>query len=127
MCSTLLVATDGGESAEATARLATDVAEARGAARHALFVIDQTYPSVSGLDFVVEEEEAEGVAALDAVAAKTDGRNVDIVRSLRTRKAVRGGPPLRFRNRHRYAPTATPRVRSSPAPAGAGILVPRLQ
>lgn len=86
MCSTVLVATDGGESADAAATRAIDVAAAQAAAVHALYVVDRTYPAMSSYDFVVEEEESQGEAALDAVRSKAEGRNLDVTLTLRRGK-----------------------------------------
>lgn len=78
MYSTVLVATDGSDCAAAAASHAVDLARRYDAALHALFVVDQSYPAVSGFDHVVEGQEAEGEAALEAIEAEADERGVDV-------------------------------------------------
>ena len=83
MYSTVLVATDGSDCAAVAATHAIDLAERYDATLHALFVVDQSYPAMSGFDHVVEEQEAEGEAALEAIDAEAGERGVDVELSLR--------------------------------------------
>lgn len=86
MYDTVLVATDGSDCAEAAASHAIGLAEVHNAAIHALYVVDQRYPAMSGIDSVVEQMEAEGEEALDAVEAAAADRDVPVTKKLRRGK-----------------------------------------
>lgn len=86
MRSTVLVATDGGESADAAASRAIDYAEKTDAALHALYVVDRTYPAMSSYDYVVEEDEEHGESALSAVETNAEGRDLAVTPKLRRGK-----------------------------------------
>ena len=82
----ILVPTDGSEPSEQAAEYAMTLAEQFDATVHALFVVEQTGPT-SHWDFAVEDQEAAGETALDAVAALGSEYGVEIERHLR-----RGAP-----------------------------------
>jgi len=78
----ILVPTDGSDHSGLAAEQAIDLAERFDANVHALFVVEQNGPS-GHWDFAVEEQEATGEAALNAVAARGDERGVHVERHLR--------------------------------------------
>ncbi|WP_436926848.1 universal stress protein [Halosimplex amylolyticum] len=79
----ILVPTDGSEPSERATEHAVDLASQYGATVEALFVVDETYPATSHWDVVVEEEEATGERALDAVAEAGENAGVAVERHLR--------------------------------------------
>jgi len=83
MYGNVLVATDGSDCADAAASHAVELADVHGAELHALYVVDQSYPAMSGFDTVVERMEAEGEAALDTVGASAAERDVSVSKTLR--------------------------------------------
>ncbi len=83
MYRTILVPTDGSEGVTAAVEQAVGLAEQFDATVHALYVVDRTYPAASGWDMVVEEQEAAGEAALDAIAAAGADAGVTVERHLR--------------------------------------------
>ncbi|XVH30542.1 universal stress protein [Haloferacaceae archaeon DSL9] len=90
----ILVPTDGSRGTERAVENALYLAELTDATIHALYVIDQRYPSVSEWDVVVERLEAEGEAALEAIEMRARERGITVETHLR-----RGVPPeiiLRF-------------------------------
>lgn len=86
MYSTVLVATDGSDCAAAAASHAIDLAERYGAALHALFVVDQTYPAMTEFDAVVERREGAGEEALESVQAEAGRRGIEVELALRRGK-----------------------------------------
>jgi nucleotide-binding universal stress UspA family protein len=82
----ILVPTDGSDPSHRAAEHAMDIAGQYGAAVDALSVVDQ-HGAGGHWDMVVEEREAEGERALDAVAALGDDHGVAVERHLR-----RGSP-----------------------------------
>lgn len=86
MYSTVLVATDGSDGAASAADHAIDLAETHGADLHTLYVVDRTYPAMAEFDAVVEGQEREGEAALEAVEAAAVEHDVAVEKVLRRGK-----------------------------------------
>lgn len=82
MFRTLLVPTDGSESAEAAIDLALRLVRDREATIHALAVVDERFVA-DEYDMAVEGAEREAEAALDEVGARAAERGVDVVKHLR--------------------------------------------
>lgn len=83
MYTTVLVATDGSDCAASAATHAIDLAERYGAALHALYVVDGSYPAMAEFDHVVERQERQGEDALESVEARARDRGIDVELSLR--------------------------------------------
>jgi len=86
----VLVATDGGPGAERAVREAAGLASLSGAALHGLFVVDEgQYSAVpaSRTSVMLNEVEAMGENALEAVRAAGEARGVTVVTAMR-----RGSP-----------------------------------
>lgn len=86
MYSTVLVATDGSDCADAAARHAIDLADRYDATLNVLYVVDRTYPAMAEFDPVVERREEEGEEALESVRADAGRRGVEAEVSLRRGK-----------------------------------------
>ena len=82
MYSRLLVPTDGSDHSRLAAEHAMEIAAAFGATVDALFVVDDAGPA-GHWDVAVEEQEAAGERALDAVVALGDERGIAVERHLR--------------------------------------------
>ena len=82
MFRTLLVPTDGSESAEAALDLALRLVRGREATVHALAVVDERFVA-DEYDMAVEGAEREAEAALDEVGVRATERGVDVVKHLR--------------------------------------------
>jgi len=82
MYESILVPTDGSDHSDLAAEHAMTLANQFDAMVHTLFVVEQTGPS-GHWDFDVEEQEAAGEAALDAVVAVGEEHGVDVERHLR--------------------------------------------
>jgi nucleotide-binding universal stress UspA family protein len=78
----ILVPTDGSDHSDLAAEHAVERAETFDATVDALFVVEEAGPS-GHWDFAVEEQEAAGERALDAVAALGEEHGVDVDRHLR--------------------------------------------
>ncbi|MGM0398100.1 MAG: universal stress protein [Halobacteriota archaeon] len=83
MSEPILVPTDGGECALDATRRAIAIAEKFGSDVEVLYVVDQTYGTISEWDVVVERQEAEGERALDEAAEIARSRGIPVERSLR--------------------------------------------
>jgi len=82
MYESILVPTDGSDHSDLAADHAMNLAEQFGAVVHTLFVVEQGGPS-GHWDFAVEDQEATGEEALDAVGALGEERGVRVERHLR--------------------------------------------
>lgn len=80
---TLLLATDGSDCSAAAMERAVDLAARFDATLHALYVVDSSIAHLSSWDMVVEEQEAEGEAALDTVGEFGTERGVTVEKHLR--------------------------------------------
>ena len=81
MYDTILVATDGSAPAEQAIERGLDLAERYDATLHALFVVDTRLvgePALSSTELVVDELEDRGHALLDDIAARGEGRGIEI-------------------------------------------------
>lgn len=90
MFETILVATDGSETAEEAVECAFGLAEQYGATLHAVFVVDTRLygePALSSTELVVEEVEDRGNTLLEQLAERAAGRGIDV-----TTRCCHGNP-----------------------------------
>jgi nucleotide-binding universal stress UspA family protein len=81
MFETILVATDGSETAEEAVECAFGLAEEYGATLHAIFVVDTRLygePALSSTEQVVEEVEDRGNSLLQQLAERAAGLGLDL-------------------------------------------------
>lgn len=78
---TVLVPTDGSDSANRAVEHALDLAEHYGAAVHAMFVVDTHLygaPALSTTELVIDELSDEGAAMLAALAERSDNEGIEM-------------------------------------------------